>query len=229
MSTPSTQSSRARRPFTRAELSFLIAVPLLWAILLLFHPGGDPNQMYLDVHDKVTAWLTVHIGTMLFIPLMAGAVYLLLRDVDGTAARVSRIALLPFALFYTIWEALQGIALGVLIDRVNELPATERGTGAGLVQDFGENILVRDLGILASIGSLSFIVAMIAAGIALRRHAGAPLAVPVLLGLAGFLITAHPPPFGPTGLVLFIVAVLLFVRPGTARRAAVPAVQPGPA
>jgi hypothetical protein len=203
-------------------------MPLLWAILLLFHPSGDRNQMYLDVHDKVTAWLTVHIGMMLFIPLMAAAVYLLLRDVDGTAARVSRIALVPFALFYTIWEALQGIAMGVLIDRVNQLPATERGTGADLVQDFGENILVRDLGILGSIGTLGFVVAMIAAGIALRRHAGAPLGVPVLLGLAGFLITAHPPPFGPTGLVLFIAAVLLLVRRGSARHAEVPVVQPGP-
>jgi hypothetical protein len=42
--------------------------------------------------------------------------------------------------------------------------------------------------------------------VALHRHAGAPLAVPVLLGLAGFLITAHPPPFGPTGLVVFVAA-----------------------
>jgi hypothetical protein len=51
-----------------------------------------------------------------------------------------------------------------------------------------------------------------AAGIALRRNAGAPMSVVVLLVLSGFLITAHPPPFGPTGMVLFVVAVLLFWR-----------------
>jgi hypothetical protein len=28
--------------------------------------------------------------------------------------------------------------------------------------------------------------------------------------LSGFLITTHPPPFGPAGLALFIAAVLLF-------------------
>jgi hypothetical protein len=52
-------------------------------------------------------------------------------------------------------------------------------------------------------------------GIALSSHAGVPLGVPVLLGVAGFLITAHPPPFGPTGLALFIAAVLLLVRRGS--------------
>ncbi len=53
---------------------------------------------------------------------------------------------------------------------------------------------------------------MIAAGVALRDRAGAPLSVAVLLGISAFLITAHPPPYGPTGLVLFIIAVLLFLR-----------------
>ena len=34
----------------------------------------------------------------------------------------------------------------------------------------------------------------------------------ILLGISPFLITAHPPPYGPTGLALFILAVLLFLR-----------------
>jgi hypothetical protein len=207
----------------------MLAVPLLWAILLLFHPGGDGKDMYGDVHDKVTPWLAVHLGTMLFIPLLAAAVYLLVRDIGGTAARIARIAIVPFALFYTIWEALQGIATGVLIHYVNGLEGAERETGAALVQDFGENILVRDLGILGSIGSCAFLIAMIAAAVALRRNGGAPLAVPILLGLAGFLITAHPPPFGPTGLVLFIAAVLLLVRAQSAPLTATPSVRPGTA
>jgi hypothetical protein len=228
MTTPSKQNAPGRQ-FSRAELGFLIGVPLLWGILLLFHPGGDRNEMYLSVQDKVTAWLAVHIGMMLFIPLMAAVVYVLLRGVDGTAARVSRIALVPFAVFYSTWEALQGIATGVLVDRVNALPETERAVGANLVQEFGENVLVRDLGVLGSIGSLGFLTAAIAAGAALYRHGGVPLAVPILLGLAGFLITAHPPPYGPTGLALFIAAVLLVVRSQSAARTAVPRVQPGSA
>jgi hypothetical protein len=218
--------SSPNRAFSGAEIAFLVVVPLLWAVLLLFHPSGDANRMYADTHDKVTPWLAVHIGMMFFIPLMAAVGYLLLRGVEGTAARVSRIALLPFAVFYATWEALQGIAIGVLIDRVNDLPAAERATGADLVQGFGENILIRDLGLLGAPGSVAFVIAMIAAGVALRRHAGAPLAVPVLLGLAGFLITAHPPPFGPTGLVVFVAAVVLLVRSQAAKRPTDPVLQP---
>jgi hypothetical protein len=201
----------APRAFTSTELALLIGVPLLWGILLLFHPGGEGTEIYLDLQDNVTRWMVVHIGMLLFIPLMAVALYVLLRGVDGTAARVSRIALVPFVVFYSAFETLQGIGNGVLVNAVKGLPQVDQATRADLVQDFAEHPLVRDLGVFSSIGSLGFITAAIAAGVALRR-AGAPLTVPVLLALSGFLITAHPPPFGPTGLALFIAAVLLLRR-----------------
>jgi hypothetical protein len=217
------------RAFSAGELAFLIGVPLLWAVLLLFHPGGEGTELtYQEVQDKVTAWLVVHIGMMLFIPLMAAVVYLLLRGVEGTAARISRIALVPFVVFYSTWEALQGIGVGILVDEVNKLPQTERATGADLVHDFADNILIRNFGVFGNIGSLALITAMIAAGVALRRHASAPLSVAALLGLSGFLITAHPPPYGPIGLALFIAAVLLFVRSRSEARAAAPLGEPSP-
>ena len=213
------------RAFSTPEVAFLVGVPLLWAILLLFHPGGEGKEIYLDAQDKVTPFLVVHIGMMFFIPLMAVVVYLLLRGVEGTAARVSRLALVPFVVFYSAWETLQGIANGVLIHEVNGLPEAERARGAELIQNFAESPLVRDAGVFVSIGSVGFIVAAFAAGVALRRRAGAPLSVAVLLGLSGFLITAHPPPFGPTGLALFLAAVLLLMRSQSVTGAPVP---PGP-
>jgi hypothetical protein len=200
------------RAFTPREFAFLIGVPLSWGVLLLFHPSCDGKEIYLQLQDKVTPWMVVHIGQMFFIPLMAIVVDLLLRGVEGGAARVSRIALVPFVVFYTAFELLQGLGNGILVNAVNGLPQAERATGAALVQDFSENVLIRDLGVFVSIGSLGLITAAITAGIALYRHAGAPLSVPILLGLAGFLITAHPPPFGPTGLALFVIAVLLYRR-----------------
>jgi hypothetical protein len=213
--------------FSRNELVFMIGVPLAWAVLLLFHPSGDADSIYADTKDEVTAMLVVHVGTMLFIPLMAAAVYLLLRGVESTAARVARYSLIPFVVFYSAWEVLQGIANGVLVGEVNDLPASERATGSELVQDFAESPLVRDLGVLATPGSLGLIVALIAAGIALHRVAGAPQSVAVLLGISGFLITAHPPPFGPTGLVLFVVAVVIYARSQADARAPVAARAPG--
>jgi hypothetical protein len=215
-----------RRPLSRREVMFLVGVPLAWAVLLLFHPGAEGDELYNDLRDQVTRMLVVHIGMLIFIPLMAVVVYVLLHGVEGTAALVSRIALAVYVVFYGAWEAMYGIGLGILGDAVNELPEAERATGAAVIQDYGEHILIRGFGVLVSIGSVAFITATIAAGIALRRHAGAPLAVPILLGLSGVLITAHPPPFGPTGLALFIAAVLLFARRQSNTRAPAPVAQP---
>jgi hypothetical protein len=208
---------------------FLVGVPLAWAILLLFHPGGERDTIYRDLQDEVTRALVVHVGMLLFIPLMAVVVYLLLRDVEGTAARVGRISLVPFVVFYSAWETLQGIGNGVLVNEVNGRPELDSATRAELVQGFAEHPLVRDLGVFAIPGTLGLIAALIAAGVALHRHAGAPLSVAILLGLSGFLITAHPPPYGPAGLVLFIAAVLLLARSQSAAGAPAPLGQPGPA
>jgi hypothetical protein len=205
--------------FSPGELAFLIGVPLLWAILLLFHPGGEGDQIYLDVQDKVTRFLVVHIGMMIFIPLMAVVIYLLLRGVEGTAAWVSRIALVPFVVFYSAWEVLQGIGVGILANELNGLPQAQPALREELVQDFAEHALIGPFGVFGSIGSMGLIVATIAAGVALYRHAGAPASVPIFLAISGLLITVHPPPYGPTGLALFMVAVLLYVRSRTGVRA----------
>jgi hypothetical protein len=229
MDTPTSQRDPNGRAFSPAELAFLIGVPLLWGILLLFHPGGEGDAIYLDVEDNVTRFQVVHIGMMLFIPLMAVAVYLLLRGVEGTAAWVSRIALVPFVVVYSTWEALQGIGVGILVNELNGLPQAEQALRTDLVQGFAEHALIGPFGVFVSIGSLGFIVAAIAAGIALHRQAGAPVSVPILLGIAGFLITAHPPPYGPTGLALFIVAVVIYARSRSAAPAAAPLAQPSSA
>jgi hypothetical protein len=215
------RSPAAARPraFSPPELAFLIGVPLLWGILLLFHPGGEGDQIYLDAQDNVTRFLVVHVGMMLFIPLMAGVVLLLLRGVEGTAAWVSRIALAPFVVFYSAWEVFQGIGVGILVNELKGLPQAEPGLRADLVQDFAEHPLIGPFGVFGSIGSMGLIVAAISAGVALYRHAGAPLSVPALLGISGLLISVHPPPYGPIGLALFILAVLIYQRSRSADRA----------
>ena len=218
-----------RRTFSPAELAFLIGVPLLWAILLLFHPGGEGDQIYLDAQDVVTRFLVVHIGMMLFIPMMAVVVYLLLRGVEGTAAWVSRIALVPFVVFYSAWEVLQGIGVGILVNELNGFPQAGPALREDLVQDFAEHVLIGPFSVFGTIGSLGLIVAAIAAGIALYRHAGAPISVPVLLAISGLLITVHPPPYGPIGLALFIVAVLIYQRSQSTDRATAPIARPSSA
>ena len=59
-------------------------------------------------------WLAVHVGAAVLFPLMAFLVWLLLRGVEGRAASVARVALPVFAVFYGVWEALTGIATGLV-------------------------------------------------------------------------------------------------------------------
>ena len=128
-------------------------------------------------------WEIVHIGTMIFIPLMAFAVYVLLRGIESTAAQVSRAALVLFTLFDTAWEILLGMGTGVLVDEVNGLPDVDRAVGSELVENYVDSALIGDPGVFTAIGDLSWITAVIAAAIALRG-AGAPLSAAVLLGLS---------------------------------------------
>jgi hypothetical protein len=212
----------------RTEVAVLVAVPVAWAVLLLFHPTGDGDEFYPIVKDQVTAWQVVHVGTLLFVPLLAGVVYLLLRGVVGVAALLSRIALAVFAVFYTAWEVLIGLGTGILIEQVNGLPAAERATGARLVEDFTGSSLIRTFEL---IGGFAWLIAVVAAGVALFRRADArsSVAVVLLLLVSAVPITWHVPPFGPVGLALFIIAMLLVLRGRSSARPSAPAGQPGPA
>jgi hypothetical protein len=181
---------------SRQRLAFLIGVPLAWAVLLLFHPTGS-GELYDEVRGEVTRWQVVHVGTLFFIGLMGLAVYLLVRDLTGLAARVSRWAAAVFVLFYGAWEAVAGLAVGALVQYTNGLPAAERPVGSDAIESLNDNAIVGDFGLLAIIGSLGWITAVIAAALAVRR-AGAPLAAAVLLGLSA-IVANHPPPTGLSG------------------------------
>jgi hypothetical protein len=199
------------RRLTRNEAAFVIGVPIAWAILLLFHPGGEGDAIYAEIHDETTEMLVVHIGMLIFLPLFAIGIYLLLRGIESTAATVARWALIPYVVFYAAWESLQGIANAVLVDQANGLPEADRGVAAQLIQDFAESPLVTDFGVFAIIGSVALLTAAIATGLALRDAGGLAWA-PAVFGVAGFLISAHPPPFGPIGLLLFVVGVIGVMR-----------------
>ena len=198
-----------RRIFSRRELAFLIGIPVAWGILLLFHPTGDADGFYEVIDGNITVWLTVHIGMGVFVPLFAGVIYLLLRGVDSTAAKISRIGLAVFAVVYAAWELLLGAGTGVLTDEVNAMPEPQQAAGRDLVESYAENGV---LSVLSVLGSLGLGVAMIAAAVALRAAYRLGWVSLALMVVSLPLIAVHEPPYGPVGLTTFIVAVLLFVR-----------------
>src|SRR5215211_4034796 len=124
--------------FTRPLLAFAIGVPLAWAVLLWFHPNVDPNHVYADLRDNVVAYQIVHAGTLVFIGLLGLALSLLVRDLPGRAARVSRLAIGPFVLFYAAYESVIGLAVGALVQHGNDAPLRQRPAVADTIQSLGE-------------------------------------------------------------------------------------------
>jgi hypothetical protein len=184
---------------------FFIGVPLAWAVVLIFHPAPDPDHIHGSLEDEVTQWLVVHCLTLIFIGLMCAALYLLVRDLPGTAAKISRIAVGPFVLFY---GAGLGIAVGVLVQYANAESPAERGAAVDAAQLLWDNFLTGD--VLLFLGAVAWGVAALAAAVAHHR-VGAPLAVSLLLGLST-IVLMHGPPIGPIGLVCFATAIVLLAR-----------------
>lgn len=221
-SAPATQ----RRAFGAAKVVFLIGVPLAWAVLLWFHPSVAADDVYGSLRDQVVTYQIVHIGTLFFIGLIGVALYLLVRDLPGRAARISRLAIGVFVLFYAAWETVIGLATGALVQHANDVSADERPAVAEAIQSLQENIVVGEMSVAAVLGGVAWIVAVIAAAVAYRR-VGAPTMVSVLLGLS-LVVVSHPPPIGPIGLVCFAGAVgVLVVRDRSAARAPRPLTEPG--
>lgn len=203
---------------TGRERAFMVAVPLAWAALLVFHPNPT-DRIHEGLAHQAAAWQAVHLGTLAFIGLIGAVLHLLVCDLPGTAARLSRMAIGPFVLFYGAGEAILGVATGVLVEHANHVPPADRAAAAGAVQALWDDVVAADL--IIGIGSAAWAVAVVAAAVAHRRD-GAPPAVPALLVLSSIALV-HTPPFGPVGLLFLAGAVaLLSLRRRATRAPATP-------
>lgn len=192
--------------------AFLVATPLALAVVLWWHPPGGGN-VFADVRHDVNAWITVHTVFLLFTPLLGIAAFLLLNGLESLAATVSRVALVFFLVFYTAYEVTVGVGTGILVDYANGLPTAEQAVVADAIQDYNENAILADadpVSVALVLGFLGWVVAMLAAAVAVRRAGAGWPATLLLAGAALFAI--HPPPIGPIGLVCFAAAALLIER-----------------
>jgi hypothetical protein len=211
MSLPQETETMSR---TTALRAFLVAAPLPFAALLTQHPMGT-GDLYTEVAANLTPWLAIHVAGAVFFPLMALVIWLLIRDLPGRAATVARCALPVFAVFYTIWEAIFGIAIGLIADTGKGLTGAERQGAVEAIDGIVASPLFGESGVFVSVGSLAWWVAISAAILALK-HAGVRRSALVLVGLGG-LLTFHVP-IGPPALICLSAAAYLIER----HRAAVP-------
>ena len=179
----------------------LFGGPLGYIALGLVHPVPDP-----DVGEATGFFVFLHLVQPVLIGLLAYALWTLAGDLPGRAAKIVRIMVLPYAIADAIFDTIAGISMGLLIGEVNELSGAERAGGVAVVEG------LRDLWIGYPIylaASLSWLVAVVALAVALRQVA--PLRVSLLVGIGGAIFAvAHPLPFGPVGMTLFLAGVALY-------------------
>src|SRR5262249_41645226 len=135
---------------------------------------------------------------------------------DGRAARICRGAIAIFIIVYPAFDAAVGVASGLLMQGIAAPTAATREA----IEPFLQALFWGPVtGTMALIGSVSWLVALIAAASAWRRG-GAPWAVAGFLALSGVLLAvAHIRPFGPLACLAFLIASgwVEFGRSGPAR------------
>ncbi len=213
-----TQTMQDRPLITGVSFRRLVvfAAPLAWAVLILFHPMPQGDDAYGGLKDDVDLWLVVHVGQLILTPFLFLAVLRLLDGARTVAATVSRCALVVWAVFFSAYDAVQGIATGVITKYANDLPANEQSAVAGAI-DFIvlDSKLAGNVSFLQLVAGASWLTVAIAAAVALHQ-AGAG-GVVVAAAAISTVFSAHVAP-AAIGLLALCVAGVLNERHRTTRR-----------
>jgi hypothetical protein len=199
----------------------VFAGPLLWAVLILFHPNPGEAGPYEEIKDVVDRWLIVHVGQLILTPLLFFAVWRLLDGLSSAAAKVSRAALVVWTVFFSAYDSIQGVATGVLIRHANSL-AGEEQAGVARAIDFlvEDSQLAGGVSAVWVVAAASWAVVAIGAAVALHK-AGAGKAV-VAAACLSIVFAVHVAP-AAIGLVALFVAGVLRERQKTKSALAAPA------
>ncbi|HSJ85011.1 MAG TPA: hypothetical protein VLA91_14490 [Acidimicrobiia bacterium] len=176
------------RPLERTSTTVVVllaAVCIAWVVVALIHPTSL-------IDDDIPTWMVVHIAQLVFAPIVALAILALLKGIKGPAATVARGAAVLWAAWFSAYDAVAGIATGILIG------GDARATGEYLFA----HVLITGLGWVAP---GMWLLAVIPAGLALRAS-GAPTVTYVAL-LASALVFTHAGPPAAVGFAALAVAL----------------------
>ena len=192
---PVAQGAAAGRPDLRAvwlrRALFATAV-LGYLVIGVVHPAE------IEVGDDTTLYLLIHLVQPFLILFLAWGVWLLVEDLPGRAAQIARLAIVPYAIAYSMFDAIAGIALGGIVRLANDASAADGATVQRLM-DSGTDYV--GMGIWIASG-LSWFAMAFAAAVAVKHLGGLGPTLLMAIGAAIFAI-AHPFPTGPIGIGLF--------------------------
>lgn len=181
----------------------LSGTPLLLGAALLFHPHGGGDDLYGALAPVVDTWLLLHVLLLPLFGLLGVCLYVLSRGYSRPVAATARIGIAVYLVSYVAFEAIAGIATGLLVREARTLPPAQREGVAAAVGAISEPIVA-----LALVGTLGAVVAVASIAVLLRRS-GAPLGAVVLLGGVPLTVFAHGgTPVDALGMALFLAGVV---------------------
>lgn len=194
----------------------LLGVPLVLGILELTHLViSGPPGVFGQVRPQVGYWIALHLIQLPLFSLLALAAYLLLDGNTRRAATVARVALAVFVIFYPAFDALLGIAVGVLVNYAGGLPADQQAAVATAIDHFWNSRVVYAVMVL---GDAGWLVGLIAAAVALTRPTVSHQLVQLLAALAaavafsGLVVGANDPLWW-AGVVIVVAAFAYAATP----------------
>ena len=215
-------SSVASSPRLRLLEFAALAATLLWVALTFLHPGGVGNEPapYEGIADDANKWILVHFAQLVLTPFVAVGVWMLLNGIHSVAATVARASLVVWMVFFSAFDAIAGIAVGVLTRYANSLAGEEQEAVIGAIDFLFQDSRFaggNNFSLLGDLGQFSWVVLVLAATVALWRAGAARLIV--LATLVSVLFATHAGYMAAVGLIALFVAELLTFRARTAEPA----------
>jgi uncharacterized membrane protein YccF (DUF307 family) len=172
--------------------AFFVTAIVGYFVIGVIHPAD------IEVGDETTLYIGIHLVQPVFILLLAWGIWLLVKDLPGRAAQVARIAIVPYAIVYSMFDAIAGVSLGGIVRQANDASAADAATVQRLM-DTGTDYV----GIVIFVGSgLTWFAMAFAAALAVRHIGGLGPTLLMAIGAAIFAV-GHPFPPGPIGIALF--------------------------
>jgi len=106
--TPDTTTRPSGRASSTMAGVVLAATSVAWVVVALIHPTSLTD-------DDTPIWMIVHIGQLVFAPIVALGILALLKGIEGPTAMVARAAAVLWAAWFSAFDAIAGIATGILI------------------------------------------------------------------------------------------------------------------
>jgi hypothetical protein len=189
---PSEVASGSERNETRLRRAFFATAVVGYIVLGAVHP------LELKVGDDSTLYLWSHLVQPFFVLLLAWGFWLLVKDVPGRAAQIARIAIVPYAIVYSMLDAIAGVATAMIVGQANGMNAADAEVVRRAVEIDPDYV-----GMVIWIASgLTWFAMALGGAIAVKRFGGLGPTLLMAVGAAIFAV-GHPFPPGPIGIALF--------------------------